>query len=68
MEVDEALIIESEREEFDALQQETELPLDQLLKNYKMGKGNEMFMFVQLAMFRLFEHCIVFGSLVESVI
>jgi hypothetical protein len=33
---DEALIIEFERkEELNALQQESELPLDQILKNYK---------------------------------
>jgi hypothetical protein len=38
------------------------------LKNYKMGKGNETLVFVQLDMFKLFEHCIVFGSLIESVI
>ncbi len=56
LEADEALITESERrEELNALQQESELPLDQLLKNYKMGEGNEMLLFVQLAMFRLFE-------------
>ncbi len=56
LEADEALITESERrEELNALQHESELPLDQLLKNYKMGEGNEMLLFVQLAMFRLFE-------------
>ncbi len=56
LEADEALITESERrEELNALQQESELPLDQLLKNYKMGEGNEMLLLVQLAMFRLFE-------------
>jgi E1A-binding protein p400 len=56
LEADEALITECERrEELNALQQESELPLDQLLKNYKMGEGNEMLLFVQLAMFRLFE-------------
>jgi hypothetical protein len=56
LQLDEALIIEFERkEELNALQQESELPLDQILKNYKMWKGNEMLLFVQLTMFRLFE-------------
>ncbi len=56
LEADEALITESERrEELIALQQESELPLEQLLKNYKMGEGNEMLLFVQLSVFRLFE-------------
>ncbi len=67
--MDEALIIEFERlQEFNALQRKSELPLNQLLKNYKMGKGNEMLVFVQLSMFKLFEHCIIFGSLVNNVI
>jgi len=47
LEADEALITESERrEELIALQQESELPLEQLLKNYKIGEGNEMLLFV----------------------
>ncbi len=69
MEANEALITKFERrEKFNALQQKNELPLDQLFKHYKMGKGNEMLLFVQLAMFWLFEHCIVFGSLVECAV
>jgi hypothetical protein len=42
LEADEALITESERrEELIALQQESELPLEQLLKNYKIGEDSE---------------------------
>jgi hypothetical protein len=69
LEADEALITESERrEELNALQKESELPLDQLLKNYKMGEGNEISCLSNWLCSGCLNNCIVFGSLVEHVV